>query len=158
MVAAAASSEPRNAGGACACAGSAAMASAPTPASGLTNLDVVRDADVGGERGGDRAILLEGEVDRAASLHFVRSLAGDGEEKVDGRVAARLRLAARPFYPRFERAPVHAPLLEGQHDVRRGARRRSNEQHFYRRRRDGAVAVDDDPRAARRSGLNQQPG
>src|SRR5204862_244282 len=52
------------------------------PASALAKRDVVADADVGGERGDHRAILLEREIDGAARLRFVRAFPRDGEHEV----------------------------------------------------------------------------
>src|SRR5204862_986665 len=44
---------------------------------GLAKRDVVGDADVGGEGGDDRAVLLEREIDGAASLGLVHADARD---------------------------------------------------------------------------------
>src|SRR5439155_547876 len=106
---------------------------ASTQASELAKRDVVGDADIGGERGDHRAILLEREVDRPARLRFVRAVSGDREAEVERGVASRLRLAARSHHGNLKRAQHHALLLENHHYVRGAARGRSDEQQLHRR-------------------------
>src|SRR5207249_4318022 len=85
------------------CAGPAAAgASAAAPASELAQRDVVGDADIGGEGGYHRAVLLKREIDGAPRLGLVRPLARHGEHHVQRRVAARLHLAARAPHEHVE--------------------------------------------------------
>jgi len=85
-----------------------------------------------GARDDDRAVLLEREIDGAASLGLVHADARDREDEVESGVAPRLLLATRPPQGHLEAPERHALLLEDHHDVRSGARGRGDQQHLDR--------------------------
>src|SRR6266511_3991816 len=123
-------------------AASGGAASSRAATNPLSQGEPTGDPDVRGERVEDRAVLLDGEIDRPPGLGLVQSLAREVILQVNRGVPPRLLFPALPARLQPEFLEGHSHLLQYDHDVRAGAGSGGEQERQHRAWRDGVVAVD----------------